>query len=194
MDLPYLSQALRELPRPLAVHVSDTPSQSYTFLFRLFRQLEPEYLIHTGDMVDEIKLEVRPSQVDAYKTVIGKFIQEVESLNFREIYIVPGNHDHVDTIVEASARSVVLPEKSWARLEGYDFFLSHHYDETEVEADFYLFGHNFPEDTGVRGKTLKLNGLSAIHVISLEKGRVVKIPYPMGTDSARTMLLPKIGL
>jgi hypothetical protein len=60
----------------------------------------------------------------------------------------------------------------------------------EAEPDLILFGHN-PD---VATRTPFLNGLFHIHVISLGSKEVIFLPYPAGTDSARKMLPPKIGL
>jgi len=191
---PYLTTDLLELEPPLAVHVSDTPSFCYPYIFRLVQQLRPLVLIHTGDLIDEIKLEIKPTELKAYAGKLKPVCKKLEQLPVENIYLVPGNHDHVETILGLVRRSVVLPEKSWIELEGLQFFLSHKYYDIEVDADFYLFGHSLPEMDWINRRTIPLNGIPHINIISLSTKNTYTLAYPFGTDSARTMLLPKIGL
>jgi len=193
-NIPYIPKTLRGMVPPLAVHVSDTPGFSYPYIYRLVRQLEPAVLIHTGDMIDDIKLEDRPAELGGYSRRLKSIIGKLEQLPVEEIYLVPGNHDDPDTMVSIVERSVVLPEKSWIELEGLCFFLSHKFYDIEVDADFYLFGHNLPEMTWVNRRTITLNGIPNINIISLSTGNTYTLEYPAGTDSARKLLLPRIGL
>lgn len=196
MEIPSVAPIVRSFERPYVLHISDTPSSSYRFIFRLVDQLKPKYLIHTGDMIDEIKLEIRPGRLPDYVLSFQKIIRLLEALPVEQIYLIPGNHDDLPSMRNSSQRCVILPERSWLELEGRSFFLTHQYEEVEVDADYYLFGHNLPEiaQNDPTSGPQKLNGIPAINIISLASGEVKKIPYPSGTDSARTVLLPRIGL
>ncbi len=194
LNIPYLTETLQEMAPPLAVHVSDTPGFCYPFIYRLVRQLKPAVLIHTGDFIDDIKLENRPAELGSYTRRLKSLIGKLEQLPVEEIYLVPGNHDDTNTVVSFAERSVVLPEKSWIELEGLCFFLSHRFYDIEVDADFYLFGHNLPEMTWVNRRTITLNGIPNINLISLSTKNTYTLGYPAGTDSARKLLLPRIGL
>lgn len=193
-NIPYIPESLRDMAPPLVIHVSDTPGFTYRYIFRLVRQLEPAALIHTGDLIDDIKLEVRPAELGGYARRLRSIIRKLEQLPVEEIYLVPGNHDDTDSILSIVERSVVLPEKSWIELEGLCFFLSHRFYDIEVDADFYLFGHNLPEMTWVNRRTITLNGIPNINIISLSTRSIYTLGYPAGTDSARKLLLPRIGL
>ena len=46
--------------RDMILHISDTPSTMFPYLRRAIRRLRPAWVVHTGDLVDDIKLENRP--------------------------------------------------------------------------------------------------------------------------------------
>ena len=193
-NIPYVPEEILGSPRPRVLHISDTPSNVYPFIFRLIQILKPEYLIHTGDFIDEIKLENRPGQITEYRPKLKTYLTQLESLPVGTIYLVPGNHDHVETVVEYARRSTVLTEYSRLKIHNNYFFVSHYYQEAEVDADFFLFGHSLTPDHSRKDSTILLNGIPAIHIISLPTKQVYSLRYPSGTDSARKLLLPKIGL
>jgi len=193
-NIPRISDALRRLEPPLVLHVSDTPGFSYPFIYRLAEEIQADILIHTGDLIDDIKLEIRPAELGEYTRRLKSILQKLEKLPVKEIYLVPGNHDDTQTVMSLVNRSAVLPEKSWIELEDYTFFLSHKFYDLPVDADFYLFGHSLPEMTRVHPGTVVLNGIPFINIISLSTGRTYTLRYPSGTDSARKLLLPRIGL
>lgn len=193
-NIPYVPEEMLASQRPRILHVSDTPGNLYPFLFRLIQKLQPDYLIHTGDFLDEIKLENRPGQLSEYQPRLKKLFQQLEAQPIGQIYLVPGNHDDLNAVAASVERSTVLPEKSWIEIEQTYFFVSHHYEDVAVEADFYLFGHSLTPDAAHSDSAVLLNGIPAIHLISLPAKRVYALPYPSGTDSTRQQLLPKIGL
>ncbi len=193
-NIPYVPEEVLDSSHPRLLHVSDTPSNVYPFLFRLIQILKPEYLIHTGDFIDEIKLENRPGQISEYRPKLKKYLTQLESLPVGTIYLVPGNHDHVQTVVEYAHRSTVLQEKKRLEIQRSIFFVSHYYQEAEIDADFFLFGHSLTPKHKRRDSVVLLNGIPAIHIISLPSKQIFSLPYPSGTDSARKLLLPKIGM
>jgi hypothetical protein len=41
--------------RDMILHISDTPSTMFPYLRRAIRRLRPAWVVHTGDLVDDIK-------------------------------------------------------------------------------------------------------------------------------------------
>ena len=194
VNRPYISQDLRDVKKPVLLHISDTPGFVYPFIFRLIEKLEPEILVHTGDMLDDLKLEIRPALVKEYYPKIKKLLVKLENLPLKNIYIIPGNHDSSGVLQDLSQKCEILPEKSRIEAEGVSFFLSHEYYNIKTGTDFYLFGHSLPEMGRIHEKTVRLNGIPYINIISLSSKNTYTLKYPPGTDSARTQLLPGIGL
>jgi predicted phosphodiesterase len=197
-DIPYVPEEILTAARPLVLHISDTPATSYRFIFRLIQRIEPDYLIHTGDFVDDIKLENRPGQLVEYRGKLKKIFRQLEDLPVGKIYLVPGNHDDRATVDECIQRAVVLPEKSVIEIDNIRLCVSHYYPEAKTqikeEVDYMLFGHNLMPDQQRGTTAVLLNGITAIHVLSTSSKRVYSLAYPSGTDSARKVLLPKVGL
>src|SRR6056297_2509696 len=197
-DIPYVPEEILFAARPLVLHISDTPATSYRFIFRLIQRLEPEYLIHTGDFIDDIKLENRPGQLVEYREKLKKIFRQLEELPIGKIYLVPGNHDDRATVDECTQRAVVFSEKSVIGIDDIRLGVSHYYPEAETHSkeavDYKLFGHNLMPDHQLGTAALFLNGITAIHVLSISTKRVYSLPYPSGTDSARKLLLPKVGM
>ena len=194
VNRPYIPQSLREAKKPLLLHISDTPGFVYPFIFRLIEKLEPEILVHTGDILDDLKLEIRPGLIKEYSPKVKKVLRKLENFPLKNIYLVPGNHDNAGILQDISRKCEILPEKSRIEAEGISFFLSHEYYNLKTETDFYLFGHSLPEMSSIHGKTVRLNGIPYINLISLSTKNTYTLRYPPGTDSARTQLLSGFGL
>ena len=198
VNRPYLSTALTHAERPLIVHISDTPRMSYPFVYRILRLLRPEYLIHTGDVVDDIKLENRPGEIHAYENEVGRFLSRLEATPVGAIYLVPGNHDVRAILESRSSRAVTVPEGARLHIAGLSISVSHHYDPAVggalADGDFYLYGHTPAPDHHRRDKTQCLNGISTVTVIEVPSRTLHMLPYPAGTDSVRKLLLLKPGL
>jgi predicted phosphodiesterase len=158
------------------------------------RVLEPDYLIHTGDIVDDIKLEMRPQELGAYKRELGAFLSRLEQTPVGGIFFVPGNHDDSPALGELSRRSVIVSERTVLRLAGLRIAVSHIYQDDVDIGDFYLYGHTPLPDHHRKGEMVCLNGVSTITVIEAPSKRLHLLPYPAGTDSVRKLLLPKPGL
>ena len=191
---PYITQSLSSSRKPLLIHISDTPGFVYPFIYRLVEKLEPEILVHTGDMIDDLKLEIRPALVKEYAPKLEKIIRRLEKLPVKQIYMIPGNHDNMEVMKKLSERSEILPEKSRIEAEGISFFLSHEYFNMKTGSDFYLFGHSLPAMGRINERSVRLNGIPYINIISLSTKNTYTLKYPPGTDSARTQLLTGIGL
>ena len=208
-DIPYLPSRVSALARPLLLHVSDTPSQIYPYVRRLIKKLEPDYFVHTGDIADELKLEESRSHLNEYRQKVIKFVQAVEALEAGEIYYVMGNHDDYETVKTAAGRSRIVYDSSLCDMGELRVYLTHEcvpgegnrsgveVDRPDGEGvrtggapDLILFGHA-PDTVS---ELPYFNGLFSIHIISLVTREVVRLPYPAGTDNARKLLPPKIGL
>ncbi|MCD8162305.1 MAG: metallophosphoesterase [Synergistaceae bacterium] len=83
----------------MVLHISDTPYTIYPYLRRALRRLHPAWIVHTGDFVDNIKLEKRPGMLDLYQKRIKNFLSIFEEEDYGAI-LVTGNHDHVPTLLE----------------------------------------------------------------------------------------------
>lgn len=160
------------------LHISDTPERAYPRIAQLIDELHPDYIVHTGDLVDNIKLERRPDLKPLYVGGVRKLARILKGSG-AELYIAPGNEDDPEVLKEYFESSVVEPG-TVVEIEGVKFALGHRpEDVARLDADFRLYGHNFKVIP--RG----LNGLRSINIVFLPSKRVVKIGYPPGTDTHR---------
>ncbi|NJF25973.1 metallophosphoesterase [Thermococcus sp. Bubb.Bath] len=168
----------REAEEEALLHISDTPESAYPFIVTVIKELKPEYIVHTGDLVDNVKLERRPELKPLYEGGLRKLARILKGSG-AELYIIPGNEDDGELLKEFFGESVLQPG-SIVDIGGIKLALGHKPEDViKKEADFRLYGHNFK--TIPRG----LNGLKSINVLFLPSGRVVRIGYPTGTDTYR---------
>lgn len=168
------------------LHISDTPSCIYPVINNLLESINPDIIIHTGDLADEIKLEYNPSCVNTYAKLVRPFVQMLEGSHAQGVYIVPGNHDNMDVMSECVVRSIIVEEGNILETQYGILGLAHRFNKLPQGAKLNLYGHNFTL-ADENNKTVFLNGLININVILFPSENVVTIPYPMGTNYHRKM-------
>lgn len=192
LGIPYIPEEIYEDKGALLLHISDTPEESYPYIMKVIEKINPQYVVHTGDMVDNIKLENNFSYLSSYENKLEKFINSIEKYNIKPYYVI-GNHDNIHSIERLSKKGTVL-EEGIVEIENNLFSLSHSHEGCKNEADYCLFGHNFKEFYFQDQEKLALNGLNSMNVIGLSTGRVYKINYPMSMNYYRRMERLSIGL
>jgi predicted phosphodiesterase len=193
-NYPYISkELLDEIKGPILLHISDTPVDIYNYIFRVIDILKPQYIVHTGDMADNIKLEIYKYKMDSYCKGVAKLVDGIEKNNCSKIYYVLGNHDNYETVSNMTKRGIILKD-GILDIDGCSFFVSHYYKENCNKVDFNLYGHSFEPNHYKKDSTVGLNGLLNINIIDLSNKRVFHLDYPTGTNVSRGMKLKRIGL
>lgn len=171
---------------PLLLHISDTPSQFYPELSRIIKLLDPKYIIHTGDLADNIKTEFSPSLSTKYQYEAKKILLMLNSSGVENIYISLGNHDDYNFVDKNKGKLQIYDKVGEVNINNTKFAFSHYSDYLkQIDADVYLFGHNIEPKTSFSDLGIYLNGINSINVINLDTLLVKCIKYPFGTDSAR---------
>lgn len=183
LSLPVNAEELRG---KVLLHFSDTPSTFYGVMRHLIRILEPSCIVHTGDLADDVKLEIRPGDLPLYRRKLLELVSVLSPVQKSRIVLVTGNHDHEESVRKFFPDSPVFTESCRIDLCGLDLNLSHEPERLQTPlARFNLFGHApFSEEDPPEG-TLFLNGLHAIHALHIETGDVVTIEYPAYVNDAR---------
>ena len=160
------------------MHISDTPESSYRFIEDLIDKTSPDYIIHTGDLADNVKLERRPDLKPLYQGALRKLARVLKGSGAK-FYVVPGNEDDPELVREFFGGAVVEPG-SVIKIEGVRFALGHTWEDVvDKEGDFRLYGHNFRLiDRG-------LNGVLGVNFVLLPSRRTYRVKYPGGTDFDR---------
>lgn len=176
-----------EYPRGWALHISDTPACTFGFLRRLIHRAAPALIVHTGDLVDNVKLELRPGDADLYARHLAVLLPLLESSG-AEIHLVLGNHDRESLVRDLAHRATVHPEAVslvWGSLR---LRAAHRpEDAREDGAAFCLFGHDRSQPSVFDPPVRLLNGLEHAHLIAPEGDRILRIPWPWGTEDARLL-------
>jgi len=165
------------------LHISDTPRQIYGWLKLLIELTEPAYIVHTGDIADDIKLEnARQRLIRAYEEAIKAFSRIIKE-HTNKLYVIVGNHDDEGILKKYLPYATIINTPSCLEIGSYKIFLSHEPTFPSTHCDFIMFGH---KPCLSDKENFYLNGLLNIHVIS-GNGKILKIPYPKGTNKYRKL-------
>jgi predicted phosphodiesterase len=189
----YIPPELTASSERKLLHISDTPVCFYSELKILIEKLKPAYIVHTGDMTDNIKLDIYPGLIDEHEKGI-KDLASIFDASGAEIILALGNHDNFDIDRMYLYKSYIIKGAETIEIEGKSFRISHMPEGIlEAPAQYNLFGHDLTMKYGCLDGRMYFNGVSYINIIGLESGRRVMLPYPYGTSDAR-LGRGKVGL
>ena len=166
------------------MHISDTPESIYSHIYKMLSYSRPDVIIHTGDLVDNLKLENAGEELlPLYQKKSAEFISNLEKLTNSRIIYVPGNHDDLKIIKKNKERSEILAEGSIIDLDGVKIGLAHYPKNLPLNADIKLFGHNQRQNFDNQGRYF--NGILNINYLLLPSKKDYKIKYPWTVDQGR---------
>ncbi|WP_087035527.1 metallophosphoesterase family protein [Thermococcus litoralis] len=175
-----LPKELLESKEAKIMHISDTPDNIYPFILNLIEKSRPEYIVHTGDLVDNIKLERKPELKERYAERVKELLDILENSG-AEIYIVPGNEDSEEVLKKLVRKARIVKPGEVVKVDEVKLALAH--DPSQLnppkDVDFILYGHNF------RNIKHGLNGLLNVNFILLGSKKVVRVKYPDRTNFER---------
>ncbi len=182
-----VSDEITKRDEKILLHISDTPHTTFKPIDELIETIQPEYIVHTGDLVDNLKLEIYPNLKIQYVKDVEEILRIVNKSKIKS-YISLGNHDLESLTDRSNEKLIINKSMTEEDIEGHLVSMSHHY-RSDSNGEIFLFGH----DGHQAEKKHELNGIYHIHVIFLESMRIVRLKYPWGTQDQR-MLKRKIGL
>jgi 3',5'-cyclic AMP phosphodiesterase CpdA len=174
--------------RGKVLHMSDTPTVIYGYLTRVLRRLNPSVVVHTGDLSDDIKLELYPSEEERYHNAVKRLVN-ILAAPHRIVYLVMGNHDRADLLPRLPSQFVLVDSAADFTMGGAAFSISHYAGLTrDHPGRFNLFGHEPYTRSCVSGDDRYfLNGMETMRLIDPVADEIEPIRYPHGTDDARLM-------
>lgn len=182
----HIPSELNNVSSPLLLHMTDTPSLIYSDLNKLIEKLSPAIIVHTGDVVDNIKLELYPNRLNDYKREASRLIQIMERSKAEKIFICPGNHDSPEVLNRITTRAQIVSPHFTFHYGNTDFTLTHTSHSVILsDAPFNLFGHDLTLPSDIKNPVKFLNGLEAIYVIELDTLKIHALRYPFGTNDSR---------
>ena len=181
----YISSELSESAERKLLHISDTPFCFYSELGKLINRLKPAYIVHTGDMVDNIKLALYPASICEHEKGIKRLSAMFEASG-AEVVLALGNHDNFDIVSKYFGRSHIIAEAETMIIDGMSFRISHMPEGIlKGPAQYNLFGHDLTLKNGCIDNKWYFNGVSNINIIGLESKEHTALCYPSGTDDSR---------
>ncbi|MFZ5969021.1 MAG: metallophosphoesterase [Bacillota bacterium] len=175
----YIPEEVRDSSIKI-IHISDTPSMIYSDIYRLVKIINPDVLIHTGDLVDDVKLEMLPQQITKYKARANDFLKNVSNHTKDMVVVVPGNHDEPKVLTKQREIKIVEEGKVFEKYN-MKLGLAHYFERLPKDCDYYLYGHSKVDHV----EDNYLNGIDFINIIKVEEGKVFRLLYPSGTDNYR---------
>ena len=112
---PFEAQNIQHMTQIL-MFITDTPSVFYSELQRLIKLIQPTYIVHTGDLVDDIKLQLHPGAIRHYERQVLSLIKILEGSPAAEVYIALGNHDSPDYIHSRVQRIKVIDDADQVKI------------------------------------------------------------------------------
>jgi predicted MPP superfamily phosphohydrolase len=168
---------------PKLLHISDTPSQFYSELKRIITELQPDYIIHTGDLA-----------LHKYKHEVKSLLRILRESSAKKVIVSLGNHDDRTFVREHSGRIMIFERQGDLTLEGVHIAFSHYStDLMDVTSDLRLYGHDLASIDDDMNNERDLNGIVSMSLIDLVTLEITNIDYPIGTDNAR-LNRKKIGI
>lgn len=168
------------------LHISDTPSVIFPRIRRLIALVKPDYIIHTGDLSDELKIGNNQKLIGEYTRLMPRIVKIMEESSAERVIITLGNQDDRAAVEEACRRSTVMDCSGVLELEGMRFLVGHYPEEVKEHPEaFNLYGHNLELGSHIEKGQVFLNGVQNIHVITLQSRKVFTLRYPGSTNDYR---------
>ncbi len=195
LNIPYIPEAFYTRGKgPFLLHISDTPEEIHGYVLKTVKKINPQYIVHTGDIVDNIKLEIYKNKKMSYARALKSLVQQMENTGAKGIYYAVGNHDDGDILRDTITHGRIMGKNETFILGKYAFYANHYHQEKRPAADFHLFGHAFSPPNKKDGDEILLNGTLNMYTIDLSTGEVFCMPYPLGTNQFRKMERVRIGI
>ncbi len=157
-------------------HIGDVSRARYAEIMSLICRIRPDILVHTGDLVDDLKVGRLPEDIPAYKEWLPDVIHWLEKL-VPEVYLVPGNNDLPELIEQTVKTAHFIPPKSVLNMNGKQIFCCHRVKDADGEGDIYLYGHGPTGDhhSFNEGDKVYANVIYGPTVVSLEDGHCFQL-------------------
>ena len=160
----------------ILLHIGDVVRRRYPEILSFVCRIRPDVLVHTGDLVDDLKVGRLPEDIPAYKEWLPDVIHWLEKL-VPEVYLVPGNNDLPELIEQTIKTAHFIPPKSVLNMSGKQIFCCHRVKDADGEGDIYLYGHGPTGDhhSFNEGDKVYSNGIYGPTVVSLEDGHCFQL-------------------
>ena len=164
------------------LHIGDTKSVDYPYYRKLIEVVQPDVILHTGDIADEVKVGRIPEVRYEYICKIKTLLQIMEESKARLI-IVPGNNDLPEEIARLVPRAEIYPEDAVLELDGVSCRVGHRVQRTTFDQKWSFYGHGPTGDSwryedNIPGQPCRFNAFFGSYVCSLKEDKFFYFPHP----------------
>ena len=165
----------------------------YGYLARLLRRVNPSVVVHTGDLADDIKLEIYPGEAERYHAAAKRII-DILAAPRRKVILALGNHDKRELLPSLPSRCVICDNVLDITLCGRRYRVSHYFERIlERPARYNLFGHSLEHSSfSDDDERHFFNGMEKMSLIS-QDGSTTVFNYPKYTNDARLVRGRRVG-
>lgn len=164
------------------LHISDTQSSHYAYYKRLIDEIQPEVIVHTGDLVDELKAG-RIESVRPYWLQSAPVIIDIMKKSGARVLVVAGNNDLEEELAKFANGVEILQRNTVVDLYGVRYCLCHELNRMDENAlaDAWLYGHGLTGETRTADDNLRdgkrfFNGIWGASLHIPKTGESVIIP------------------
>lgn len=166
------------------LHIGDTCSWDYPYYKKLIETVKPDYLIHTGDMADEVKAGRIPEVRSEYLEKTKVILDIMKNSGAKQVFIHFGNNDLPREISEAAPWAKIAALNSDITLNGETFRLCHRVSDLTYEQRVMFYGHGltgeeWSYDKNEVGKTCRFNASWGSFVYVIEDKTFYKFDRPV---------------
>lgn len=165
------------------LHIGDTSSYTYPYYKELISKVKPDIILHTGDLVDEVKAGRMIYTEEEYETGLLQILYILKHSGAKKIYIVPGNNDLTEQIKKHATFAQVLSPNTQLEICGITCTLAHAWYEVTTESQWFFYGHGLtgeawtPDMNDVNG-VCRFNAIWGPRVILLPEKQMLKWSRP----------------
>lgn len=135
------AEALSSFKGRRILHIGDTLSYEYPFYKKLIELVRPDVIIHTGDMVDEVKVGGRPELREEYVAKLRVLVDMMKESGARLI-VVAGNNDLPDEIQKMAPEIEMYEPNSVINVCDVECRAGHYVADMTFDKKLTFYGHS----------------------------------------------------
>jgi len=176
-----LPEGIESIKGTKILHIGDTESFDFPHFFKIIDMVKPDVIIHTGDMVDEVKAGRIPEVRQEYLAKVKSLLSHMSASGARLI-IVPGNNDLPDEIAKLCPEAEIYPENTILTFDGVECRVAHMIKRMTYDKKWNFYGHGFGgEEWSVDknipgGEQYRFNAYWGTFICSLAEDKFYMIP------------------
>lgn len=164
-QLPAIPEAFTAPRKGKLLHIGDTHSAHYPYIRWIIAQTRPDIIIHTGDMVDQVKVGRAVGVREDYAQGVRELAQILKESGAEKIYMVPGNNDVPEIMKEELPFAEFVEPNTVVDICGISCALGHVSFLTNAPARWSFYGHGFTGETWSPEMNDLENGICRFNVI-----------------------------